>query len=167
MPGRGATPRQDTNDLDYHSRFGDRAVNKSPSDRRRSIMRRLAVVMSAVLVMVLGVVAIVSQPGVIAQEATPAAADEAMAEEEIFAILSYGVAEVLPPAPAGVVLLRLNLEPGDSFELAPEDPATGVLYIETGTLTVNVPVPMTVLRAAGPGTPFPMVNEDTENVAAG
>jgi hypothetical protein len=129
-------------------------------------VRRLAVVLSVLLIMVLGVVAITSRPGAIAQEATPAGGDAVMGEEEIFAVLSYGVAEILPPAPAGVLLLRLNLEPGDSFELVPEDPATGVLYMETGTLTVNVPVPMTVLRAAGPGTPFPMVNEDTENVAA-
>jgi anaerobic selenocysteine-containing dehydrogenase len=74
--------------------------------------------------------------------------------------LGFGVATSLPEAPAELQLFRIYLEPGAALPLDPADPSTGLGYIEAGSVTVNVSVPITVMRAAGAGTPFPMETEE-------
>jgi quercetin dioxygenase-like cupin family protein len=99
-----------------------------------------------------------------AQEATPATEDGGMMMEGIgFEGLGFGVATTLPEAPAELQLFRIFLEPGATLPFDPADPSTGMGYIEAGTVTINVSEPITVLRAAGAGTPFP---EETEEIAA-
>ena len=129
-------------------------------------MRRFAVPIPVLAVALLGLLA-AGRPGAgtVAQEATPAAEEEFELPEGVsFEALGYGTAEALPPAPAEFVLFRFGLEPGASFDLDPGDPSLALAYVEAGALTVRVDAPMTVLRAAGAGTPFP---EETEEVAAG
>lgn len=101
-----------------------------------------------------------------AQEATPAAEDAGMTMEGIgFEPLAFGVAETLPAAPAELQLFRLRLEPGASFPFDPNDPSTGMAYVEEGTLTFTVTSsPMTILRASEGEAPFP---GEIEEVPAG
>ena len=58
---------------------------------------------------------------------------------------------------------RVGFEPGAGFDLDPES-TLALVYVEEGALTFVVEGPITVLRAAGEGTPFPV---ETETVAAG
>jgi len=102
-------------------------------------------------------------PGVLAQEATPTA-EEAIPEGVSFEGLGFLVAAELPPAPAEIALFRIGLAPGAVFPIEEEDPSLALAYVETGTVAFVVEAPITVLRAAGPGTPFP---EEHEEVAAG
>ena len=80
-----------------------------------------------------------------------------------FEALGYGAVAELPAAPAELSLFRFGFEPGAGFDLDPEA-SVALVYVEAGVLTFTVDVPMTVLRAAGEGTPFPM---QTETFAAG
>lgn len=127
-------------------------------------MRRFAVPIMAVALVLLG---LMTATGVrtVAQEATPAAGDDGMMMEGItFEVLGYGTAAELPAAPAELQLFRLRLEPGATFPFDPADPSTGMAFVEAGAVTINVASPMTVLRAAAAGNPFP---EETEEIAAG
>jgi quercetin dioxygenase-like cupin family protein len=126
-------------------------------------MRRFGVFLSAVGVVIVGIVALSAQPSTVAQEATPSA-EEMMPEGLAFEALGYGVAETLPEAPVDLALFRFGLEPGASFQFDPNDPSVALAYVESGEATFTVESPITILRAAGAGTPFP---EETEEVAAG
>jgi hypothetical protein len=71
--------------------------------------------------------------------------------------------DALPDNPASLNLLRFTFAPQSGFELSPDDPATGFLYVESGTLSFRVGAPMTIFRAAtAPGTPG-----DIEQIPAG
>ena len=128
-------------------------------------MRRLSVLVPLLAVLLVGL-ALGARFGAsaLAQEGTPPPEDEFELPEGVsFAPLAYGTAAELPPAPAELFLFRIGLEPGASFPLEPET-SVALAYVEAGELTANLEIPMTVLRAAGPGTPFP---EQTEAFAAG
>ena len=129
----------------------------------RSLMGRSSAFLSAVGVAILGIVALSAQPSTVAQEATPST-EEMMPEGLAFEALGYGVAETLPEVPADLALFRFGLEPGASFQFDPNDPSVALAYVESGEATFTVESPITILRAAGAGTPFP---EETEEVAAG
>lgn len=116
-----------------------------------------------VIALVLGGLMAITGFRTTAQEATPAAEEGGMMEGIAFEGLGFGVAASLPEAPAELQLFRIYLEPGAALPLDPADPSTGLGYIEAGTVTVNVSAPITVMRAAGAGTPFP---EETEEIAA-
>ncbi len=103
-------------------------------------------------------------PGALAQDGTPPAEEEFELPEGVsFEALGYGTAEELPATPADVLLFRVGFEPGAGLE---DDPGArlALVYVEEGVLTVTMEGPMTVLRAAAEGTPFPM---ETETFAAG
>lgn len=97
---------------------------------------------------------------VTAQEATPAGDDGMMMEGVGFQVLGYGTADTLPAAPADMQLFRLFIEPGATFPLDPADPGTGIAFVEAGAVQIIVAAPMTVLRAAEAGAPFPEVTEE-------
>lgn len=124
-----------------------------------SVPRFVLLLVSTVLVVSLSLSATVS-----GQEATPVAepppADDGPIEVVTgpdgigFAFLSAAATDVLPDNPAGLNLLRFTFAPNSGFELEPNDPATGFLYVESGTLSFRVDTPMTIFRASEiPGTP--------------
>lgn len=118
-------------------------------------MRRGFIV--ALLIMVAAAIGGVQylQPNARAQDATPAADQEAeMPEEATFRALAAGSIEVLAPSTANVVLGRLTLAPGASIPFDPADPSAILVYAASGALTFRVEAPMTVARA-GAGTPVP------------
>ena len=128
-------------------------------------MPRISVLVSVVAVGLLGLL-LATQPAATtaAQEGTPPAEEEFELPEGVsFEGLGYGTTEELPAAPADLSLFRFGLEPGASFDLDPEA-SVALVYVEEGALTFVVDDEITVLRAAGEGTPFP---EETETVAAG
>lgn len=122
-------------------------------------MRRTSVLVTLPAVVLVGLFA----AGALAQEGTPVA-EEAMPEGLSFEGLGFGIAEDLPATPAEVALFRIGIEPGAGFPLDPEDPSVALVYVEAGEVTLDVDAPITVLRAPGPGTPFP---EEQEEFAAG
>ncbi len=50
-----------------------------------------------------------------------------------------------------VGLLRLTFPPGAVLPLEEGDPSLALVYVESGTLTVRIEAPVTVLRASGDG----------------
>ena len=124
-------------------------------------MRRVSVVVSLLAVVLVGLAV---AAGAVAQEGTPAPEEEFELPEGVsFEALGYGTAAELPAAPADIALFRFGLEPGASFPLE-EEASVALVYVESGVLTVVMEGPMTVLRAADAGTPFPM---ETATFAAG
>jgi plastocyanin len=94
-------------------------------------------------------------------EATPTAEEDFDLPEGVsFEALAYGTAENLP-ATGDIVLFRIRLEPGAVFPVEP-DPAPGLVVVEEGAVTIAVDSPLTVLRAAKEGTPFPIETEQAE-----
>ena len=111
-------------------------------------------------------------PLALAQEGTPPAEEEFELPEGVaFIPLGYGTAEKLPAAPADLLLARFTLEPGAGFDLDANDPSVALVYVEAGTLTVQVDAPIRVTRAAALAafaTPEAMATPPApEEVAAG
>lgn len=133
-----------------------------------SVPRSVLLLVSTVLAISLGLSFNVS-----AQEATPVAGTPTTGEETVeivtgpdgigFEFLGAAATDVLPGNPAGLNLLRFTFAPNSGFELAPDDPATGFLYVETGTLSFRVDSPMTIFRAAT----TPSAPGEVDQIAAG
>lgn len=111
-------------------------------------MHRFSVLLSMVVVIVLGIMAMVAQPVAVAQEATPPA-DMAM-EGTTYEPVSFALGVELA-SPSDLFLVRIGLDPGTGFPLEASDPAAGILLVESGTFTVQVNGPVSVTRGAGLG----------------
>ena len=124
-------------------------------------MRRVSVLVSLLAVLLVGLaVGPGLAAGATAQEGTPVPEEDFELPEGVsFAALGYGTTEELTAPPADLALFRFGLEPGAAFPLS-EEASVALVYVESGVLTVIMDGPMTVLRAAGTGTPFPTETED-------
>ena len=125
-------------------------------------MRRVSFVSPLLFVLLIGLLAVGRSPVAWAQDdATPAAEEDFELPEGVtFEALGYGTAEDLPPT-GDILLFRVRLEPGATFPVEP-DPAPGLAVVEEGSVTVSLDAPVTVLRKAGEGTPFPTETEQAE-----
>jgi quercetin dioxygenase-like cupin family protein len=113
------------------------------ADIRRVIMRRLSVLPSLLVVVLLGALALHAQPIAIAQEATPGAFTEGGITFEPLAF----AAEVTLPASNEFSIARLSFDPGAGFPIEEGDPTYGLAVIESGELTVRADGPLMVTRA--------------------
>ncbi|MDQ3694489.1 MAG: hypothetical protein M3464_12810 [Chloroflexota bacterium] len=77
-------------------------------------------------------------------------------------LLAAGMTEEIPPAPALLELLRFTFAPGGYVELPETSPATALIFVETGDMTVTMDADAVVQRNA-PGT----ANPETDEYAAG
>jgi quercetin dioxygenase-like cupin family protein len=112
-------------------------------------MRRSSVVLSLVVVIMLGVMAIGPQAPVGAQEATPAS-DEMSFEGLTFELL--GIVEGLNVPPASELLVaRVGLDPGATLPSEESDQQGGMLIVESGTVTLRFETPLTISRAGSLG----------------
>jgi hypothetical protein len=66
--------------------------------------------------------------------------------------------EAIPPAPALLEMLRFTFAPGGYVELPESSPATALIYVETGEMTVTMDAAAVVQRSA-PGSPNPERDE--------
>ena len=112
-------------------------------------MRRFAVFLSAVAVVLLGVVSLSAQPPAVAQEATPAA-DEMEPEGATFEPVAFAFGAV-PPSPADMFVVRIDLEPGGRLPSDPTDLSVGILLVESGAFTLALDGPVSVTRGADLG----------------
>lgn len=111
-------------------------------------MRRVSVLLSIlVTILIGGVVTGWAGSNARAQEGTPSAEDFAP-EGVTFVPVAFGTADELPATPADFILARFILEPGASFPIEANDPSAALVSIESGAITIQVDVPMTVTRAA-------------------
>ncbi len=110
--------------------------------------------------------------GAVAQDATPAA-EEFAPEGVTFEPLGFGTAEEVPAAPADLVLARATIDPGASVPLDADDPSVALIWIESGTLTVQADAPIRITRAAmiavfaTPGAVEEGAVPELEEIAAG
>jgi quercetin dioxygenase-like cupin family protein len=125
------------------------ARSAADPDTRRVIMRRFGVFLSLMVVVLLGGLAPSAQPIVVAQEATPAA-DEMMPEGGSFDPVTFATGVSLPSA-GDLFVARIGLDPGQRDVIQKSDPSTGILLVESGTLTLQIDNPVTVTRGAGLG----------------
>jgi quercetin dioxygenase-like cupin family protein len=110
-------------------------------------MRRFLAFVFIVAVLALGVGGLHPQPPVAAQEATPAA-DMMMPEGVTFEPVAFAIgAELMNPA--DVFVVRIGLEPGAVLPSDENDPSVGLLIVESGTFTFEIPGPVSVTRGAG------------------
>lgn len=94
-----------------------------------------------------------------AQDATPPPAG--------FEIAPGVMAEILPTSQDPPSLYRLHFAPEVNYEIM-EDPSIGVAYINAGTLTLTVDVPVTVAQSGATGTAGETFDAGTEfTVTAG
>jgi len=110
-------------------------------------MRRFGVLVSMVVDMLLGMLALHAQPVAIAQEASPAA-QEGMMEPEGVTFEPIAIASGLTlPSPADMIAARFTIDPGAGFPLEASDPSGGMLIVESGTFTVRVDTPWAISRS--------------------
>ena len=86
-------------------------------------------------------------PATGAQDATPAAAGTTVE------VVAAGESATLPSAPVDIVLLRFRTPPGVVDVVPADDPALGLIYVESGQLTVTLTAPVVVVRAGTLATP--------------
>lgn len=110
-------------------------------------MRRLYVLLSLSVVLLLGVLALHAQPVTSAQEATPVGVTIGGVT---FQPVTFATGIALP-SPGDLFVVRASLEPGGVVPIEATDPALGILLVESGKLTVQVAGPMTVTRGGGLG----------------
>jgi quercetin dioxygenase-like cupin family protein len=109
-------------------------------------MRRLAVFLSVVVVVLFGTIALHAQSVTRAQDATPAGQEmEGLTFEPI------GFAQgVTLPSPADLTAARAGFDPGVGFPLEASDPEGAFVVVESGTLMVRVEeVTWTISRGSG------------------
>ena len=132
-------------------------------------MPRPSVLAALLAVLLVGAVVGARWSGALAQQGTPPA-EEFAPEGVTFEPLAFGVAEELPAAPAGLGLFRVTFDPGAGIPIDADDPSVGLLYVESGALTVRVEAPLAVLRGAAVATAMAGGFEEEpslEEVAAG
>ena len=84
-------------------------------------MRQFAILVSAVSVVLVGLLAYGRVgPATVAQEGTPPA-EEFAPEGVTFEPLGFGTAEELPAAPADLLLARFTIEPGAGFPVEADE----------------------------------------------
>ena len=110
-------------------------------------MRRLSMLLSLSVVVLLGVLALHAQPVTLAQEATPAGGEEMMPEGFTYQQVMFASGIELT-SPLDLNVFRFVLEPGAAVPVE-DSPGVGVLVVESGSLTVEVDAPLTVTRGAG------------------
>ena len=108
-------------------------------------MRRFAVVLSVVVVVLLGMLALHAQPVVVAQEATPSS-DMQEPEGVTFEPLAIASGVTLP-SPADLIAARFTVDPGAVLPLEASDPTGGMLIVESGTLTIRMDAPWAISRS--------------------
>ncbi len=124
-------------------------------------MRRFSVLLSALAVVLVGLLAAGRAADTAAQEGTPAAEEDELPEGVTFEALAVGLAEALPPGPTGLALFRARLDPGAQIDLDP-DPAYFLVAVQSGALTFRVDAPVVVTRALAGGA---AEGEDPEGAA--
>jgi quercetin dioxygenase-like cupin family protein len=108
-------------------------------------MRRFGVVLSVVALFLLGMVALHAQPVVVAQEATPSS-DMDEPEGVTFEPIAI-TSGVTLPSPADLIAVRFTVDPGARLPSDANDPTSGMLIVESGTLTIRVDAPWSVSRS--------------------
>jgi quercetin dioxygenase-like cupin family protein len=104
-------------------------------------------------------------PSTSAQDATPPSDQQAGAPEGVtFVTLASGTIDVLSPGTANIAFGRVRIAPGATVPFDPTDPSVDLVFIGSGTLTLQIDAPMSVARAAQSGTPAP---SEPEDIAAG
>jgi hypothetical protein len=122
------------------------------AEGKELVMRHIALVVSFVAMAVTGLAGWRPPSLVAAQEGTPQG-EMTMAGVDV-ETLTFAAAEVLPPAPAALVLQRYRLEPGAVQSSEATDPSLAFIYQESGTATIRIAAPILVTRAgATPGEP--------------
>jgi quercetin dioxygenase-like cupin family protein len=109
-------------------------------------MRRVHVVLSIVAVMMLGILALGTQPRALAQDATPAV-DDMMQEGVAFVPIGFAEGATLP-SPSDLIAVRVTIDPGAVSPFLEDDPTSGLLIVESGTFTMRIEAPWAVSRGA-------------------
>lgn len=110
-------------------------------------MRRASLPLALVAIVLVGVLLTGRLPvhGVRAQDATPSA--DLLPPGVNAHLLAFGFAPSLP-APADLVLMRFTLQPGAVLPSDPNDPSLGLVYVESGSVTLQLDAPLHITRAA-------------------
>ena len=108
-------------------------------------MRRFAVLVSVLAVMLLGMRALHAQPVAMAQDATPSS-DMQEPEGVTFEPIALAPGVTLP-SPADIIATRFHIEPGASLPLEASDPTGAMLIVESGALTIRLDTPWAIARS--------------------
>jgi quercetin dioxygenase-like cupin family protein len=101
------------------------------------------------VVMLLGLAVITTQPPARAQEATPTS-DEMSFEGLTFEPLAIVDGLDVPPS-SELFVARVGLDPGAMLPSSESDQQDGLLIVEAGTLTLRMEIPLTISRAGSIG----------------
>lgn len=129
-------------------------------------MRRLLFVISVVAITITGLFGNALVPsGVRAQESTPAAGEGESPEGITFDALAFGAVTELPAMPGVAVIERATFAPGAVLPGEPGDASFTFIYVESGSLTVEIDLATSITRAAAVATAiatgeFPPVQEE-------
>jgi hypothetical protein len=108
-------------------------------------MPRIALLSSLVVVMLLGIATLRPHLEARAQDATPAGEDAMMQEGVTFMPIGFADGVDLP-SPASLIAVRVSIEPGAVSPFSEEDPAGGMLVVESGTFTARVEAAWSLTR---------------------
>ena len=111
-------------------------------------MRRMILLLSFVVMVMLGIARLPHSPAAFAQEATPT--DPSTMEMEGVTFTPIGFADgVALPSTASLIAVRVSIAPGAVSPFLADDPASGMLVVESGTFTAMVEAPWSLTRGDG------------------
>lgn len=147
--------------------MGDRLRIAAPI-REDVMLRQFRLLAVAVFVVTCVTQGWLAAPLAWAQDASPVAQEAGPPEGLVDVTLAAGLAASLPEAPAIMLMSRVTIAPGADIPSSPDDPGLSFMLVESGELTVQTTLPLTLIRGAAlaeamatPGT-MPV----TEDVAA-
>jgi quercetin dioxygenase-like cupin family protein len=109
-------------------------------------MRRIASFLAVFALVLVSLAALASPRWVMAQDGTPAAGPPPEEEGVTFTPLGFAAGVALP-SQGDLILVDVALEPGAVSHFLESDPTGGMLYVESGELTVvNQTSPLSVTR---------------------
>ncbi len=113
-------------------------------------MRWVSLLLSLMVVVLIGTLALPAHPVAVAQEATPTA-EEIVPEGVTFEPFGF-VSGVTLPSPVDLTAAHTSFEPGASFSYEATDPQGAFVIVESGALTVRVEeISWTITRGSGSG----------------
>lgn len=109
----------------------------------------LAIVGRLSLLLVLAISAVVFsvRPVALAQDASPEAGADAEMMQEGVTFMPIGFANgVELPSPASLIVVKATIEPGAKDVFGDDDPASGMLFVDSGALTIKIDAEVSVTR---------------------
>jgi hypothetical protein len=121
--------------------------------------------LSLLIVLAVSAVVFSARPIALAQDASPEAGADAEMMQEGVTFMPIGFADgVALPSTASLIAIKATIEPGAKDVFGDDDPASGLLLVDSGALTIKIDAEVSVTRGDEEFGNFEMVAAGEETI---